>query len=459
MHVAHLFTQHGIQVVKQAECTTSIVPFINLMDLVCVSGVPLNLVEHRVFMKFVRDFDKSIQLPSRRTITRRIRIIKINSSILEKVSDSCLYFSFDLWSTRNHRTVMGIKVHFVDNRWNLRNFTLGILDFDGKKEGKEIRRVFLQEIRERYKIQHHQLGIVMADNARVNVNAFGSANVFLEDELISNDPDSSDEDETNVLEEVNGYSEVDACEIIFEDHGEEFFEDGWASKDIPGFIGNINAVIQEAHEAGRRANVPDMVTPDREVELLELSQLLTPFLTLTKELEGDKVTSSLVILAIITLYKQVASIQCTTEYMKALKTSLCLVITERFGAKDQFYYAGRGAKKNLLRVFDNEAYILATLLDPRWKLSPFENEYLQEKRLDRDADPLDYYRKQSEIGRFPILCRLARKYLGIPSTSSSMERVFSITGSLNRARRASLGTKMMEKFVVYREFRKDDIGN
>ncbi|CAG7725421.1 unnamed protein product [Allacma fusca] len=301
----------------------------------------------------------------------------------------------------------------------------------------------------------------------------------------------------------------------------------------PGFIAKLNEVIQEAHGSTKgKGKIPDMISPEREVEMMELSYLLTPFFNLTKELEGDNVTSSLVILGIITLYKKVAATQCTMGYMKALKSSLCLLIAERFGAKEQYFYSGRGARKNLSRVFDNRAYILAAVLDPRWKLSPFEvpldepyqlkryvpsvekvkdlllqeydrenadaelvdcteedvipekmkrtdflssfisddkletsrsvvnevEEYLQEKRCDSTSDPLEYYRKNCEIGRFPVLCRLARRYLGLPSTSSSMERVFSITGSLNRARRASLATGMMEKIVVYREARKDQVG-
>ncbi|CAG7734603.1 unnamed protein product, partial [Allacma fusca] len=301
----------------------------------------------------------------------------------------------------------------------------------------------------------------------------------------------------------------------------------------PGFVQSINSVLQEAHDTSkRRSNIPELISPALEKELLELSQLLTPFHTLTMELQSDSITSSLVILGIITLYKKVAGINCTTDYMKALKSSLCLTITERFGAQEQFHYSGRGARKNLLRVFDNEAYILATILHPHWKLTPFEiplpepyqlnkylpsikavkellvreyekekgittvrcenlepshkvsrldflstfipdqnevgsqinddvnevEEYLKEKRIGRTDDPLDYYRGLETIGKFPIICRLARKYLSFPATSSSMERVFSITGSFNRARRASLATSMMEKFILYRENRKDVLG-
>ena len=69
----------------------------------------------------------------------------------------------------------------------------------------------------------------------------------------------------------------------------------------------------------------------------------------------------------------IAATSCTREYMKALKSSLCLAITERYGSSAQFHYAGRGARKHLLKVFESEGYRLATVLDPRMKLHPFNS--------------------------------------------------------------------------------------
>ncbi|CAG7828424.1 unnamed protein product, partial [Allacma fusca] len=142
------------------------------------------------------------------------------------------------------------------------------------------------------------------------------------------------------------------------------------------FVSHVNAVLESAHlerRNGRSTIAPDLISPDLEKDLLVLSKLLTPFLDLTNELQQEGVTSSLVILGVITLYKQVAAVDCEEGYMKALKSSLCLTITERFAAPEQFNYSGRGAKKCLMKVFENSAYILATLLDPRWKTAPFES--------------------------------------------------------------------------------------
>ncbi|CAG7832781.1 unnamed protein product [Allacma fusca] len=86
------------------------------------------------------------------------------------------------------------------------------------------------------------------------------------------------------------------------------------------------------------------------------------------------------------------------------------------------------------------------------------DEYLKEPRLSIKSNPLEFWKQCMEQKKYPILCRMAKKYLGYPASSSSIERVFSITGSLNRARRARLATKTIEGFLVYREYRKEELG-
>jgi len=44
----------------------------DIVDLVAIAGLPLCIVDHPVFMRFVRNLDRLIRLPSRRTITRHL---------------------------------------------------------------------------------------------------------------------------------------------------------------------------------------------------------------------------------------------------------------------------------------------------------------------------------------------------------------------------------------------------
>jgi hypothetical protein len=55
-------------------------------------------------------------------------------------------------------------------------------------------------------------------------------------------------------------------------------------------------------------------------------------------------------------------------------------------------------------------------------------------------DPLDWWKMCSQ--NFPKLAKFARKYLAIPATSVSSERLFSDAGNLISAKRTNLDTKL-----------------
>jgi len=52
---------------------------------------------------------------------------------------------------------------------------------------------------------------------------------------------------------------------------------------------------------------------------------------------------------------------------------------------------------------------------------------------------------------YPILRRLAKKYLSIPATSASVERLFSVAGAIIRARRSSLAAATVESLLLRSE--------
>ncbi|CAG7688386.1 unnamed protein product [Allacma fusca] len=45
----------------------------DILDLVAIAGLPLNIVEHPAFMNFVRNMDKMVSIPSRRTLGRALK--------------------------------------------------------------------------------------------------------------------------------------------------------------------------------------------------------------------------------------------------------------------------------------------------------------------------------------------------------------------------------------------------
>jgi hypothetical protein len=88
----------------------------------------------------------------------------------------------------------------------------------------------------------------------------------------------------------------------------------------------------------------------------------------------------------------------------------------------------------------------------RRQLSEIES-YLDQPREHDNCDILGYW--HGKKNEFPILASLAKKYLAIPATTGSVERLFSIAGSIGRARRANTAPKTFENILLYKEFREN----
>lgn len=62
--------------------------------------------------------------------------------------------------------------------------------------------------------------------------------------------------------------------------------------------------------------------------------------------------------------------------------------------------------------------------------------YLTEPQIGHNCDIFKWWKSNEE--RFPAIALLAKKFLGIPSTSANAERVFSTAGNIVSAKRSSL---------------------
>ena len=81
--------------------------------------------------------------------------------------------------------------------------------------------------------------------------------------------------------------------------------------------------------------------------------------------------------------------------------------------------------------------------------------YLDEDLSLESQCPLSFWR--SKASKYPILSNLAKKFLAIPASSGGVERVFSIAGSITRARRAKIYSQNLEDVILLRQHRKGSI--
>ena len=71
--------------------------------------------------------------------------------------------------------------------------------------------------------------------------------------------------------------------------------------------------------------------------------------------------------------------------------------------------------------------------------------YLKVPRLDYELDPLEWWKNNESA--YPTLAKLAKKYLTVPATSASSERLFSKSGKVVTPLRASLKPDKVEQLV------------
>ncbi|ODM89363.1 Zinc finger BED domain-containing protein 1 [Orchesella cincta] len=76
--------------------------------------------------------------------------------------------------------------------------------------------------------------------------------------------------------------------------------------------------------------------------------------------------------------------------------------------------------------------------------------YLGSDCIGDTESPLVYWKRNEEV--FPVLSALAKKYLAVPATSASVERLFSVAGAIIRARRAAMKISTAERLICYREY-------
>lgn len=75
--------------------------------------------------------------------------------------------------------------------------------------------------------------------------------------------------------------------------------------------------------------------------------------------------------------------------------------------------------------------------------------YFSKSVIDKSESPLNFWEVNEK--KFPSLAKLAQRYLAIPASSGSVERLFSLAGVISTARRASLSLPNVEKILVCRD--------
>ncbi len=85
------------------------------------------------------------------------------------------------------------------------------------------------------------------------------------------------------------------------------------------------------------------------------------------------------------------------------------------------------------------------LLSPEQRVQKEIATYLTTPRIDMEAEPLAWWQHNCTV--FPLLSKLARKYLSVCATSCPSERLFSSSGHIVNSLRGNLNPEKVNMLV------------
>ena len=484
-------------------------------------------------------------MASRQHITRRILpefLSRVQCSLESLLLDvSSCNLTLDIWSSRRMHAYMGISIHFITDGWKLLTYLLACSKMSGSHTADNIQSEY-DSIVSKYNLTGKVFKVV-TDNASNMCAAFrdetslpgfdgvvGEVDEFLD---LGSGSESDSSDDTMAIEELDKcLRELPICPerlACFAHTLQLCIKDGLkAASALLSAIQKAGRIVKHVKKSTlatekietlfgktlvsrnetrwnsqvkmvRRLLEVDLSEIESEGMLLsghekailkEMVEVLEPFEEATDILQGDYVSISFAIPCYFGLLKHLSS--SGVRYCKGLKTALKNSLTRRLG-----------------KICDDPTYVIAAILDPRFKLSWCESvdeskyklillsevakfspvhqdtkeasdtstdehvppkkkkkksklfSFIESRSLPKrtseqetevflhegqmDEMPLDYWARKSS--EFPILSQVARKYLAIPTTSARIERVFSTAGKILRTDRSQLLPRNLETLL------------
>jgi len=201
----------------------------SLLDMVCVDGLPLSFGEGLGFRNFMEKSSPEYVIPCRTKLLKSLKeelkskVLSTFNDELEKLQKGSLHISLDIWSTCSRESVIGLKIHYINEDWEQVTKTLAFKQMSGSHTGEAIKRTYLGILSE-HKISEDQVGYVMGDNASNISKAFNIEEIILDDWTFNpdeseaqgvgqSDPMTEDNEEesglTAVEEVAEGHDEVE----------------------------------------------------------------------------------------------------------------------------------------------------------------------------------------------------------------------------------------------------------
>lgn len=353
-----------------------------LAEMICLDNQPYSIVENTGFCRLFKCISPQYKMPSRNFFRDNIipdiykKICeKIKTNLQTKEKDLWLSLTSDIWTcTNTNVSFISLTGHWIGDDWKKENVILNCDSFPGSHKGVAIADKILRLVNT-WGIKIENIHLMLRDSGANMIKGCKDANIGSEScfihtlQLVVMDSIKSQRAISDLIAVAKriathfGHSSLacDKLKKIQEEHG---FSVKKVIQDVPTRWNSTFYMLERLQELKRsiiiycaeQENLGFNSLTSNQWELLNSAvRLLRPFEEVTKTVSSTESVISDVI-PIITSLKGFLSVD-STSYMGTTRDALLENIDKRFQL-----------------IYQNPNYVIATVLDPRYKLAFFPPE-------------------------------------------------------------------------------------
>lgn len=357
-----------------SECGSKYLKITNsILYMICRDYQPISIVENEGFQNLIKQLSGGLyKIPSRKTINALLdkKYTAVSNLFRQKIQTLSSYtITTDIWTeTMQSKSYIGLTLHFVDY-FKIDSVTLGVTELCQPHTGKYLQEV-LTAIMEDWHIITEHVSAIITDGAanignavesifgkKIHLHCFAhQINLIAERAVGSCEPLTEllkkmkqiitwFKQSVNASDELRKAQDSDNVKKLIQEVSTRWNSTYYSISRFLELRDIINQIVN------RHPSAPAMINAREAEDLKEVQEILLPLEAATKQLSGEKyTTSSIVIPMIFNIKKKTEGSTPQYDIGKKLKESLLLECNKRFGMAEQVY---------LLSI--------STLLDPRFK--------------------------------------------------------------------------------------------
>ena len=360
-----------------------------LIHMIAKDMQPPSIVEDEGFRGFVKTLDPRYEIPSRRTIMRRILPDKYEDAkikVQQKLDEaSHVALTTDIWTSCQTQAYCCVTGHFISSSWTLESVVLETFEFNEDHTADHIA-AQLKRVANAWSIET-KIVCVVSDNASNMVAGVGrtgwrhlpcfahTLNLIVQD-VIRASSELGDLQMKCKAIVAHFHRSVKSSEKLKEVQRQLSLPESKLVQEVPTRWNSTYLMLQRLYEqfdaittALCLLGYSDLCLPaEKKEEIKEILAILQPFLEATENISGDEYVS---VSMIIPLTKQLQQ-QYQSRPTNTIARTLSVELQRRFASIETKY-----------------ATAVTTLLDPRFKKLPFsDRSFLDQTTLTRMTSEL-----------------------------------------------------------------------